>query len=268
MSTRFTPCPVLHRLALLAIIAVQPLVLAKDQPTLTVTWPESGSPVLRFTFGKFKEVGGIVNERSYIIDTTAENLWSKPISDATFSLYVFDKSKARIGEGFISISNVAPGQVVKFPVTLASSGLPTSMTVIAKSLPKELGPAAPPKKISITINSVPQGAALRVDGTEAGTTPKIVQLTVGKHTLGFSQQGFNPGSFPLEIAPDDASGGSVTYELAGSAHDTIELRDGTVVTGDLLSMDATDVTVRVAGAPQRFERNQIKRILLVERERQ
>jgi hypothetical protein len=69
----------------------------------------------------------------------------------------------------------------------------------------------------------------------------------------------------VEVAPDDASGGSVSYELGTSAHDTIELRDGTVLTGDLLSVTPTDVTVRIAGAAQRFDRNQIKRILLVER---
>jgi hypothetical protein len=40
------------------------------------------------------------------------------------------------------------------------------------------------------------------------------------------------------------------------------------LSGDLLSIDAVDVTVRVAGSAQHFARNQVKRILLVERERQ
>ena len=105
-----------------------------------------------------------------------------------------------------------------------------------------------------------------MDGTEVGETPKIVQLTVGKHKIEFSREGFNAGTFPVEIAPDDASGGSVSYELGTSAHDTIELRDGSVLNGDLLSVLPTDVTVRVGGASQRFDRNQVKRILLVERD--
>jgi hypothetical protein len=125
---------------------------------------------------------------------------------------------------------------------------------------------APAKKVSITINSVPQGALVKVDGADAGTTPKILQLTAGKHALVFSKEGFNTGTFPLEIGPDDASGGSVSYELGTLAHDTIELRDGTVLTGDLLSVSALDVTIRVGGAAQRFDRNQVKRILLVERD--
>jgi hypothetical protein len=70
---------------------------AKDTPFQVITWPPSGTPVLRFSFGKLKEVGSIGRQRSYIADVTAENLWGKPIKDATFSVYFFDKSKARIG---------------------------------------------------------------------------------------------------------------------------------------------------------------------------
>lgn len=240
---------------------------AKEQPTQTITWPESGSPVLKFTFSKFKEIGGTAGERVYVTDTTALNLWTKTISDATFSLYLYDRNKVRIGEGYITVSNVAAGQTIKFQTTLQSAGSPVSVSLAARSLPTELSPLAPPRKVSITINSVPQGAAVKVDGTDIGITPRIAQLTVGSHKLEFSKEGFNAGVFPLEIGSDDASGGSVSYDLGTSAHDTLELRDGTVITGDLLSVDATDITVRVAGAPQRIDRNQIKKILLVVRDR-
>ena len=46
----------------------------------------------------------------------------------------------------------------------------------------------------------------------------------------------------------------------------VELRDGTVINCDLLSMSANDVKIRVGGNVQSLERNKIKRILLVERE--
>lgn len=241
--------------------------LAKDSPGQTVMWPETGAPILRFTFGKFKEVGGLRSERSYVTETTAENLWTKPISEASFSLYLYDKNKTRIGEGYISLSNVGRGQMVKFQTAVNASGVPVSVSLMAKSLPQELGALAPSRRVSITVNSVPQGASLKVDGVDAGTTPKIAQLTLGKHILQFSKDGFSPGTFPLEIGSDDASGGSVSYELGTSAHDTIELRDGTVLSGDLLSVDAGEITVRIGGAAQHFDRNQVKRILLVERDR-
>ena len=62
------------------------------------------------------------------------------------------------------------------------------------------------------------------------------------------------------------SGGSVSYELGTASHDTIELRDGTVVTGDVDSMSATDLVVRVGGTLQNISRNQVKRIALIQRE--
>ena len=238
---------------------------AKDPPAQVIVWPESGTPVLRFTFGKFKEVGSLGNERSYVTETTAENLWSKAISNANFALYLYDKNKTRIAEATINVSNVAPGETVKFQTTIASSGPPASLSVVARYLPKELGPVAPARVISITVNTVPQGAVAKLDGVEVGTTPKIVQVSVGKHVLEFSKEGFNPGKFPFEMGPDDASGGSVSFELGTSAHDTIELRDGSVLTGDLVSVSGMEVVIKVGGSNQSLNRNQIKRILFVQR---
>jgi hypothetical protein len=113
---------------------------------------------------------------------------------------------------------------------------------------------------------VPQGALFKLDGTEVGTTPKSVQAGIGKHMLEFSKEGFNTGHFPLEVAANDVSGGSVSYELGASAHDTVELRDGSVLNGDLESVSATEIVIRIGGALQHFNRNQVKRILLVERD--
>jgi PEGA domain len=247
------------------ILFVTVATYAKDPPAQVIVWPENGAPVLRFTFGKFKDVGSLGNERSYVTDTTVENLWNKPISNANFALYLFDKNKTRIAEATINVSNVAPGETVKFQTTIGSSGPPASLAVVARYLPKELGPVAPARVISITVNTVPQGAAAKLDGVDVGTTPKIVQVVVGKHVLEFSKEGFNPGKFSFEMGPDDASGGSVSFELGTSAHDTIELRDGSVLTGDLVSVSGMEVVVKVGGSDQRLNRNQVKRILFVQR---
>jgi hypothetical protein len=239
---------------------------AKDLPSQVVLWPESGTPVLRFSFGKFKEIGSMGNQRTYVTDTTAENLWSKAISNASFSLYLFDKNKARIGEGFVTLNSVGAGQTVKFQTTIGASGAPVSVSLVAQYLPPELKPAQPPRTVSVTVNSVPQGALLRIDGNETGTTPKVVQVGIGKHMLEFSKEGFSSGHFPLEIGPNDVSGGSVSYELGASAHDTVEMRDGSVLNGDLESISATDVVMRIGGGLQHFSRNQVRRVLLVERD--
>jgi len=238
----------------------------KEPPAQMLVWPPTGTPVLRFSFGKFKELSSIGNLHNYLIDTTAENVWGKKISDATFTLYLFDKNKARIGEGWITLSNVGTGQSVKFQTTVGASGTPVSLEIMPRSLPAELQPLAPPKVISITVNSVPQGALLKVDGNDAGATPKQLRMSAGKHLLEFSKEGFNSGKFPLEVSPDDVSGGSVSFELGTSAHDTIELRDGSVLTGDLESVSATEAVVRIGGTVQHLNRNQVKRISLTERD--
>lgn len=63
-------------------------------------------------------------------------------------------------------------------------------------------------------------------------------VSIGKHMLEFSKEGFNSGKFPLGMSSHDASGGSVSYELGSAAHDTIELRDGSVLSGDLVPSTA------------------------------
>jgi hypothetical protein len=146
-------------------------------------------------------------------------------------------------------------RTVKFQVTISASGSPNSVAVATSA----------PRSVSITVNSVPQGAALTVDGKAAGITPKIIEVAIGKHMLEFEKEGFNSGKFPLEITSRDASGGSVSYELGSAAHDTIELRDGSVLLGDLVSVSGMQVQVRIGGNTQSLDRNQVKRILLTER---
>jgi len=45
----------------------------------------------------------------------------------------------------------------------------------------------------------------------------------------------------------------------------VELRDGTTLLGDVISMSMTSVVVRVDGKDQTYERNQIRKMILVER---
>jgi hypothetical protein len=230
--------------------------VAKVPPAQVIVWPPSGPAVIRLALGKFKELGSTGGTHTYNIDVTAENVWSKRIVKADFSLYLFDKNKTYALEtvGF------PPGATIKFQMTAQSSGTPTSMELTPKALPPELESYLPPKTILVTVNSIPQGANVKIDGTDAGTTPKIIQVTPGKHMLEFTKEGFNTGHFPLEVTPDDASGGSVSYELGTSTHDTAELRDGSILVGDVESLSATEVVIKIGGTLQHLSRNQVKRI--------
>ena len=173
-------------------------------------------------------------------------------------MYLFDKNKVRIGEDVVALNNVGTGETVKFETTVTTSGNPASV-----SLEAILDSA---KTISLTVNSTPQGALLKVDGVEAGTTPRMINVGVGRHTLAFSKEGFAVGTFPLEISRDDVSGGTVSFELGAAAFDSIELRDGSVLNGDLVSISGMDVEIRVGGVIQHVDRNRIKRVMLVERQ--
>jgi len=93
-----------------------------------------------------------------------------------------------------------------------------------------------------------------------------VPMGVGNHTLSFSKEGYATGSTPVDIKADEAPGGSITFELGGLAEDNVELRDGTVLKGDVLSLSTTQVQLRVNGKDQTYERNQVRKIILVQRE--
>ncbi len=244
--------------ALMMTLALSMPALAKETPLAVIDWPASGTPVVRITFGKFKALPEMGSLHGYVMDTTAENLSARVIPAAHFSVYLFDKEKVRVGEDAIELSNVGPGQTVRFQTTVMTSGRPVSVSILENS--------GPPKRITLTVNSSPQGAMVKVDGVQGGTTPRLVEVGVGKHILTFSKEGFKTGEFPLEIGRDDVAGGSMTYELGAAAFDSIELRDGSVLNGDLVSVSGMDIEIRVGGSLQHIDRNRIRRIMLVQRD--
>ncbi len=215
--------------SVLLLFVLSATAFAKDTPLAVIDWPSTGTPVIRFTFSKFKTLPAMGALHGYVMDTTAENLSARVISSALFSVYLFDKAKVRVGEDVISLSNVGPGETVRFETTGMASGQLVAISIQATSAGKT---------ITLTVNSSPQGAQLKVDGTEAGVTPRLITVGAGKHTLTFSKEGFKNGDFPLEIGQDDVSGGSVSYELGAASFDSIELRDGSVLNGDLVSVSA------------------------------
>jgi hypothetical protein len=93
----------------------------------------------------------------------------------------------------------------------------------------------------------------------------MVRLTVGTHQLDLTKDGYAPGNTSLDVTADELPGGSITVELGGLSRDSVELRDGTVLLGDVISMSMTDVVVRVDGKDQSYARNLVKKVMLVER---
>lgn len=249
----------------LAVVVSATAAAKAKEPVQSLNWPNDQNPLLRFTVNDVTKMGSYGRQSNYSLDVTVQNLSKKLISRASFTVYFYDKSKVRIGDGWLELTNVSPQQTVKVPLQAQLAGTPASVNVAAKDLPPELAPLAPPKLIPINIYSVPSGAALKIDGKDAGVTPVVAKLAAGSHLLTFSKEGFATGTFPLNMSPDELPGGTVSFELGGSARDTVELRDGTIIEGDLQSVDFQNVIVQVGGKAQTFDRNRVKRILLVQR---
>jgi hypothetical protein len=225
--------------------------VAKNEP-MVMYWP-SEKPAVKLTFDKFKEQGSYAGQNSYVADVMVENLTDKQIPRALFSVYFLDKNKVRIGEGTLQVGDLEARQTAKIQFQFNSVGVPAMLTLSAG------------KAVPLRILSVPAGAKLKVDGQDSGITPVMVRLTVGTHQLDLTKEGFAPGNTPLDVTADELPGGSITVELGGLSRDTVELRNGTVLLGDVISMSMTEVVVRVDGKDQSYARNLVKKVMLVER---
>lgn len=249
---------------LLVIFSFCAALFAKEPSNLVMLWPSSGKPTVRLSFGKFRQLGAYGTQSSFVSDVTIENLTDKRIPRASFTVYLLDKDTVRIGEGVLQATDVAPGQQVKVAFQFSSVGIPATLTLNARNDPS--GVPSSLKTVPIQITSVPAGANLKVDGEDVGVTPKVVRLVVGIHKVEFSKEGYVSGSTPLDITGDELPGGSVSFEMGGLSRDTVELRDGKILVGDLMSVSPTSVVLRTNGKEQTFDRNQVKKIMLVERD--
>jgi hypothetical protein len=80
-----------------------------------------------------------------------------------------------------------------------------------------------------------------------------------------AEKRYASGSTPVDIKPDEAPRGSTSFELGGLSRDNLELRKGAVVEGDVIPLSITDVVLRVDGQDQPIPRNQVRKMILVER---
>lgn len=222
-------------------------------------WPASGDPVLRFTVGKLRQISSVSGQTDYLGEALAENLGSKPIPSASFYLYLLDKNGKRVGEGYLEVTNLGAGQQAKIPVTAHAMGSFARMELQPQHLPTD-----EPMKVKMSITSVPAGAGLKVDSQDSGVTPQVLAVAPGKHTLEFSKEGYDTASTTLEIA-ENAPPGSLNVELVPLTLDTVVLRDGTVLLGNVTSVTGTSVTINIKGKTTRLQRTRVARVVFGER---
>lgn len=220
---------------------------------IALLWPSSDKPTLKIAFAKFQQKGIVNGDGIFTSDVTAQNVSDQGMPRSIFTVFVADKDGVRIGRARLQLPEIAPYRSEKAQIQFSASGTPAALSLLAG------------KTIPLRVISVPPGANFKVDGADAGLTPKVVDFTVATHTLEFSKEGYETGNTSIEVGADELPGGSISFELGGLTKDTIQLRDGTTILGDVLSMSMTTVIVSVDGKEQKYERNQVRKITLVER---
>ena len=226
---------------------------AQTDSPISVNWPSNDNPTLKITFAKFQKSGIVNGQGIYVVDVTAQNVSEQNMPRSVFTVFIADNVGVRIGRARLQLAEIAPYRTEKAQLQFSAAGDPAAISLLAG------------KTIPLRVISIPAGANFKVDGTDEGVTPKMVDFTIGSHTLEFSKEGYATGSTPLDVGTDELPGGSVSFELGGLSKDTVELRDGTTILGDVISMSLTDVVLRVEGKDQKLDRNQVKKVMLVER---
>ena len=246
--------PFVNIASVIAIALCAMSAIAQSDSPITVLWPTQDQPTLKLTFDKFVQSGLVNGQGIYVSDVTAQNVSAQGMPRSMFTVFISDKNGVRIGRAILKMAEIPAYRTQKSQIQFSAAGTPAAVALLAG------------KTIPLRVLSVPPGAAFKVDGEDAGVAPKVIDFTIGTHALEFSKAGYATGSMQLDVGADELPGGSVSFELGGLSQDSIELRDGTTLLGDVISVSLTDVLVRVDGKDQKLTRNQVKKITLVERE--
>jgi hypothetical protein len=235
------------------VVSACGLCSGQDGFPVSLPWPTADKPILKFNLGKLQQSGLYNGQTIFVPDVTVQNLSDQPVPKSVFTVFINDKDGVRIGRGLLRLPEIRAVQTEKAQLQFSTAGVPAGATLLNG------------RTVSLRVVSTPTGARLKIDGQDNGMSPKLADFTVGLHTIELSKEGYAPASSPLEVTGDEVPGGSITFELGGLSQDTIQLRDGSTVLGDVISMSMTSVTIRVEGKEQKYDRNQMKKILLVER---
>lgn len=237
---------------------------SKDQSDagMVMFWPNQDNAVLKLTFSRFQNMATYGGQMTLVSNVVVQNLSTKMIPKASFSVALLDKDRVRVGSGTLVIDDLDAGESAKVQFQCQSVGAPAVLSISARN---NGGVPASLKTVSMTVISVPAGASLKVDDKDEGVTPAKINVTAGTHQLVLTKEGFAVATTPLDVNTDEAPGGSITITLGGLTDDTIELRDGTIITADVMSMTLEKIVIEVNGKQQILHRNNVKKIFLVER---
>jgi PEGA domain len=229
---------------------------------LVMFWPSQDTAILKLTFGRFQNLATYGSQMTLVSIVLVQNVSPNLVPKASFSVSLLDKDRVRVGSGTLVLDDLNAGESAKVQFQCESSGAPSVISIAARN---NNGVPVSMKTIPMTVISVPAGASLKVDDKDQGLTPAKINVSIGTHQLQLTKEGFAVATTPLDVAPDEAPGGSITITLGGLSDDTVELRDGSILTGSVMSMSMEQIVIEVNGQKHTLERNRVKKMFLVER---
>jgi hypothetical protein len=257
--------PLLVQLVLCSVVRATPQKdPSKDQNAVAIVvfWPRQDNAILKLTFSRFRSLASYGGKTTLQSDVVVQNLSSKAIPKGSLTVALLDKNRAEVGSAPLIVNNLSAGALAQLPFQCETVGAPVTLSLAARN--SDGAPIAI-KTIPMTVISVPPGANLKVDDEDEGLTPANINISAGTHQLTLAKEGFAAATTPLDVAPDEAPGGSITITLGGLSSDSLELRDGSTITGDVMSMTLETIVIDVNGQRQTLDRNRVKEIFLVER---
>jgi PEGA domain len=162
---------------------------------IALLWPTPDKPSLKLTFGAFQQSGVVDGQGIFVSDVTAQNVMDQSMPRSVFTVFISNKDGVRIGRARLQLPEIPPYRTQKAQLQFSAAGVPAGVTLVAG------------KTIPLKVISIPDGANLKIDGVDSGVTPRVVDFTIGTHTLEFTKEGYAAGSTPLEVAADELPGG-------------------------------------------------------------
>jgi len=131
--------------------------------------------------------------------------------------------------------------------------LERALLVTGRDIQQQLELALEPAWAEVTIDSLPQGATVLVDGEEAGTTPSVLEILQGERQLMLHKEGFAHWQEELTVIASEAQDmGRVELQPAAASIQLVSLPSRANVTVDGEFRGQTPLTLEVS--PDRSHR--------------
>src|SRR5438445_12094351 len=91
---------------LVSAVTVPTIRANRPGPRVLMLWPNAEKPTLKLTFGKFHQVGAYAGQISLMSQVMVANMSGNPIPRASFTVYLLDTGKSRIGDAVLYVSDL------------------------------------------------------------------------------------------------------------------------------------------------------------------